>query len=52
VDHLIQLTKEDGIQQRCRDVATELFSLDRGVAQYDAIYRNLTAAPRDEAHQT
>jgi glycosyltransferase involved in cell wall biosynthesis len=38
---LIQLTSEPGIQQRCRDAAGELFSLDRGVAEYDSIYRRL-----------
>jgi hypothetical protein len=32
------------LQQRCRDVAQDLFSLDVGVAAYDNIYRQLANA--------
>ena len=35
---LLALTREPGIQQRCRAVALDLFALDRGVAVYAAIY--------------
>jgi hypothetical protein len=43
VTRLIALTREDGVQQRCRDVAVRIFSLGRGVTAYDAIYRSLAA---------
>lgn len=40
---LLALTGEPDLQRRCRDVALNLFSLDRGVAAYDSIYRKLAA---------
>lgn len=41
---LVDLVREEGVQQRCRNAAEEVFSLERGVASYDAIYRELGAA--------
>jgi glycosyltransferase involved in cell wall biosynthesis len=38
---LFKLIEEPDLQQRCRDVALELFSLDVGVAAYNDIYRRL-----------
>ena len=38
---LVALTHEDEIQQRCRAVATDLLSLQRGMTEYEAIYRRL-----------
>ena len=38
---LVALTEADGIKDRCRRVATELFSLDAGVAAYAGIYAGL-----------
>ncbi len=35
---LLQLSREHGIQQRCRQVALEYFSLEEGSARYRAIY--------------
>jgi glycosyltransferase involved in cell wall biosynthesis len=35
---LLQLSREHGIQQRCRQVAMEYFSLEEGGARYRAIY--------------
>jgi glycosyltransferase involved in cell wall biosynthesis len=40
---LVALVHDDAVQQRCRESALELFSLERGAAQYDAIYRELGA---------
>jgi len=40
VHRLIELTLDPDIQRRCRAVALELFSLERGVEGYNAIYRN------------
>jgi glycosyltransferase involved in cell wall biosynthesis len=40
---LVALAREGGVQQRCRNTAEEVFSLERGVASYDAIYRELGA---------
>jgi len=39
---LLTLTDQPDIQQRCRKVAQELFSLDVGVASYAAIYDRLS----------
>jgi glycosyltransferase involved in cell wall biosynthesis len=41
---LFKLMEERDLQQRCRDVAQDLFSLDVGVAAYDNIYRQLANA--------
>ena len=38
---LIALTRDPDLQQRCRQAAVELFSLDGGVASYAAIYDRL-----------
>ena len=38
---IIDLSQQNGIAQRCRDAAEETYSLDRGVAVYDEIYRRL-----------
>jgi glycosyltransferase involved in cell wall biosynthesis len=38
---LLELVGEPSLQQRCRKVAEEMFSLDAGVAAYDEIYRSL-----------
>jgi len=40
VHRLIELTLDPDIQRRCRVVALEQFSLERGVEGYNAIYRN------------
>jgi glycosyltransferase involved in cell wall biosynthesis len=40
---LIKLAREPDIQQRCRTVAQDLFSLERGVADYADIYASLGA---------
>lgn len=47
VSRLVELARQPGSQERCRQTAIELFSLDRGVAAYGAIYNEL--APRREA---
>lgn len=41
VARLIALTSESGVQERCRAVAMELFSLEAGVRDYAAIYGRL-----------
>ena len=38
---LLAMASEPDIQQRCRGVALELFSLDKGVESYNGIYRAL-----------
>ena len=38
---LVELAREPGIQERCRQTAVERFSLDQGVAAYNAIYQRL-----------
>lgn len=43
IRRLVALTLDPAIQQRCRDTALKLFSLDQGVAAYDAIYCELAA---------
>lgn len=40
-DRLIQLSREPGIEQRCRQVAMEYFSLEMGVEKYNKIYCSL-----------
>ena len=40
-NRLLELVGEPSLQQRCRKVAEEMFSLDAGVAAYDEIYRSL-----------
>lgn len=41
VDRLIGLTKEADIQQRCRNTALALYSLESGIAAYERIYTEL-----------
>jgi len=41
VDRLLRLTQEPDIKMRCREVALRYFSLDKGVRDYDRIYREL-----------
>jgi glycosyltransferase involved in cell wall biosynthesis len=41
IAHLLQLTREPGIQHRCRQVALGHFSLETGVRKYTVIYREL-----------
>jgi hypothetical protein len=41
---LIALVRDETVQHRCRETAEELFSLEGGIASYDAIYRDLGAA--------
>jgi glycosyltransferase involved in cell wall biosynthesis len=41
VRRLIELTADKDVQERCRRAAVELYSLDRGVAEYETIYRRL-----------
>jgi glycosyltransferase involved in cell wall biosynthesis len=38
---MVELTREPGLQERCRQTAIEHFSLDGGVAAYAAIYDRL-----------
>lgn len=38
---VIALTREPGLQGRCRSTAEALFSLDQGVAAYETVYGNL-----------
>jgi glycosyltransferase involved in cell wall biosynthesis len=40
---LIALVQDETVQQLCRETAVELFSLERGAANYDAMYRELAA---------
>lgn len=42
--HLIELVGDDSVQGHCRATAEEMFSLEGGVAAYDAIYRELGAS--------
>lgn len=45
---LVELSRQEGISERCREVARKWYALDRGVAAYDALYRELhRSAPRD-----
>jgi glycosyltransferase involved in cell wall biosynthesis len=44
VRRLVELAGKPGTQERCRETALELFSLDRGVAAYNAIYDELAGA--------
>jgi glycosyltransferase involved in cell wall biosynthesis len=44
VRRLVELAREPSIQERCRDTAIELFSLNRGVEAYGAIYDRLSGA--------
>jgi glycosyltransferase involved in cell wall biosynthesis len=44
VKRLIALASEPGLQQRCRHSASELFSLDVGVARYAAAYEEMMEA--------
>jgi glycosyltransferase involved in cell wall biosynthesis len=46
---LVALARDGSIQDRCRKVALDLFSLDTGAAAYDAIYAGLTDAPSGRA---
>ena len=41
VEELVCLTKQEGIQAHCRDVALRYFSLKEGVRSFDRIYREL-----------
>lgn len=43
---LIALVRQPDIQQRCRETATELFSIDGGVTAYAAIYERLPGIVR------
>lgn len=42
IDRLLQLTRTPGIRERCREVALRYFSLDEGVARFDALYQRLS----------
>ena len=46
IQRLVALTREPGVQDRCRHTAVELFSLDIGVEAYRAIYDVLGNASR------
>lgn len=41
VNKAVELTHEQGLQDRCRQAALELFSLEQGVAAYDRVYDEL-----------
>jgi len=49
VRRLVALTREPGLQTRCRVTAAQLFSLDIGVAAYEAIYAELDKVQRPAA---
>lgn len=52
VRRLIGLIGDPDVQDRCRQTATEIFSLERGVAAYEAVYEALEGSPyRREAAQ-
>jgi glycosyltransferase involved in cell wall biosynthesis len=38
---LVKLSREEGIEQRCRQVAMEYFSLEMGIEKYNKIYYDL-----------
>ncbi len=42
VRRLLDMTRDTGLQERCRRTANELFSLEGGVASYAAAYERLT----------
>ncbi len=42
VDALLALAHEDGIRERCRAAAAKHFSLEKGVAAYEEIYRGIS----------
>jgi glycosyltransferase involved in cell wall biosynthesis len=44
IERMLQLTKVEGIRERCREVALRYFSLDEGVAAYQKIYSQLMRA--------
>jgi glycosyltransferase involved in cell wall biosynthesis len=44
LEKLISLTQEPGIQARCVAAAQRHFSLDEGIARYQAVYRSLGSA--------
>lgn len=46
VRRLVELTRQPGLQQRCRQAALELFSVEAGVADYAAIYDRLAGSAR------
>ena len=41
VRRLVKLTREPGLQERCRQTAIELFSLEGGAQAYEAIYSDM-----------
>ena len=45
IGRLLALTERPGLQQQCRKVAAELFSLEAGVAAYRSIYDRLSDIP-------
>lgn len=42
IERLVELTQDDDIDSRCRAVAENYYSLERGVERYDRLYRELT----------
>ena len=42
MEHLLAMSEEPEIGDRCRKIAEKYFSLDEGVRKYDAIYRSLS----------
>jgi len=46
IARLLQLAREPGIQQRCRQVALRYFSLETGIRRYTDIYRELLGADK------
>ena len=44
IERLVALTRDSGVQERCRRTALERFSLKSGVAAYAAIYQTLAGA--------
>ncbi len=43
INSLLSLAEESDVSDRCRDAAERLFSLEKGVAEYGRIYRNLSS---------
>ncbi|MCF2514327.1 glycosyltransferase [Sphingomonas sp. G124] len=46
IGRLVGLSREQGLQERCRQVALELFTLERGAARYAEAYQELLEGQR------
>jgi glycosyltransferase involved in cell wall biosynthesis len=50
IGQILELTSDNGIQKRCRSVAVERFSLQRGVEAYASIFDALAERIRSSPH--